>query len=308
MLSDDDKKRIGGSDVAPILGLSEHAGPVDVWRRVVLGESTPENAAMRRGVLMEPVIREMVRAEHGLRLLGPRRLRDPKRPWVRCSLDDTSDEKDAEIPVELKSVSARAAYKLGEAEDDIPHAWALQVQMYLAESHAPRGRLFALIGVDDLRQYVIRADPELQAWIFEALERFWADHVLTKTPPPPDSSESYARYLTDRFPQPNGEILRATPEVDAWVRELRAADAEKAACKARCEEAKNRLKGYIGEARGVEGDGYRVLWSHVRGREAVDYPALLKHAGISDEEIARFTTRRAGYRAFRGSWKAADDE
>lgn len=302
-LSEDDVRRIGGSDVAPILGLSEHAGAIDVWRRIVLGERTEENAAMRRGILMEPVIREMVRAEYGLRLLGPRRLRDPKRPYVRCSLDDASDEADTEVPVEYKSVSARAAYKLGDGEDDVPQSWLCQVQFYLAETGAPRARLFALVGVDDLREYVIKADAELQGILFEQVDRFYTDFVKTKTPPPPDASAGYSEYLTARYPSSGAALVRATPEAEAWVQTLRAAEQEMAKQKALADAAKNALKAAIGEAKGLEGDGWRVNWGTVKGRETTDWKSVCAEAHVPAELVAKHTQRRAGYRAWRASWK-----
>jgi putative phage-type endonuclease len=308
-LTDEEKRMIGGSDAPALAGLHPNKRPIDVWRRIHLGEVEPENAAMRRGTLMEPVIREMARQDFGLELLGPRKLRDPKRPYVRASLDDVSRE-EIEVPVEFKSVSPWAAAEFGPSgSDQIPQWHLCQVQFYLAESGAPRARLVALVGVDDLREYTVHADAELQGMLFELVDRFHRDHVLTGTPPPADGSESFSRYVSAKYPTPTGDVVPASPEAEQWAKEYRASTAVAAVACERREKAKTELKQLIGDNRGLLfADGTKVLWSHVKGRESTDWTAVAAEAGITREQIARHTTRKAGYRVFRPSWKDSDNE
>lgn len=302
-LSEAELRMLGGSDAAAVAGVHPNKTPLDVFRRVVLGHVEPETAVMRRGNLMEPVIREMARVELGLDLLGPRRLRDPKRDFLRASLDDVAKGADSEEVVEYKSVSPWAADSYGTDGDAVPQHHLCQVQFYMGMSGLPRARLIALIGVDDLRQFTLTADAELQGMLFEAVEKFHRDHVLTGRPPPLDGSESCSEWLTSRFPKPKLPAVQATPEAEQWVREYRTALAEAEAAQARRDRAKNALKEFIGEASGASGDGWKIAWSYVNGRKSVDWAAVAAEAGVSREVIEKHTTAKAGYRAFRPSWR-----
>lgn len=309
-LTDEEKKLIGGSDVAALAELSPYKKPIDVFRRIKLGEEdAAQSTAARRGTLMEPVIRELVRQDFGLTLLGPRKLRDPKRPYVRVSLDDVSKEGDVEVVNEFKSVSPYAAGDYGPSESDVFPEWHLcQLQFYLAETGAPRGRLSALIGVDDLRQYIIKADVDLQGMLFEVVDRFHRDHILTGKPPAVDGSKSFSNYLAKRFPKPKGDMVQAPPEAEELAREFRAASTASDAAKERRDRAKNRLKEIIGENRGLTfANGDRITWGHVNGKPKLDLDALCKKYSITKEALAAHTARGAGHRAFRPSWKEDDD-
>lgn len=310
MLAGEELLLPGGSDAAAIAGVHPNKSPLDVYRRVVLGEDSADSAILRRGRLMEPVIREMAREDYGLRLLGPEKLRlRLGRIDARANLDDRHQGGEGEEVVEFKSVSPFAADGYGEpGTDAVPTAHLCQVQWYLAAKRAPRARLYALIGLDDLREYRIAADLEVQSMLLESVERFWVDHVLPKRPPPIDGSTSCAEWLSERYPEAKGELFQATPEVESWVKEYRAATAQAEAAQERRDLAKNRLKEFIGEARGVVGAGWKINWSNVKGRETTDWAAVAAEAGVSAELIRKHTSRKAGYRAFKASFQGAENE
>lgn len=291
MLTDTEKRLIGGSDAAAVAGISSYKTPLDVFRRIRDGHEEPETAPMRRGVLMEPVIREMARVELGLHLLGGAKFRHGSEPW-RASLDDQAL---GEV-IEFKSVSTWAAGGWGEeGTDQVPAEYLAQAQWYCSLSTLPVARIVALIGVDDLRQYVIESDMEFQEMLHEAARRFWKDYILTDTPPPVDASESCADWLKAKHPASNGVILPATKDAEFWVERLAEAKSGIKELEGQEKAARNQLLALIGDADGVEG---LASYKTSKGRASVDWEAVCFEAKIKKELIER-NTRRTPFRTLR---------
>lgn len=303
-LTEADLRLIGGSDVAAIVGVDPYKTSLDVFLRIVEGRQQEDTKPLRRGRLMEPVIREMAREEYGLTLLGPRSLR---RDFWRVTLDDVARDGDGEEIQEFKSVSPWAAGDYEEGVDALPQQHLCQVQFYMLKTGIPRARITALIGVDDLRSYRVTADAELQGMLVEAVERFHVDHILAKTPPALDGSEAWSTYLGQRYPRDTGATVAATPEAERWVTEYRMACADAEVAGERRDEAKNRLKEFLGEAKRLQGDGWHITWGRVRGREKTDWQAVCAAAGVPDALVKQHTARGAGHRQFRPSWAKEQD-
>jgi predicted phage-related endonuclease len=289
---------VGGSDVSAILGMNPYRGPIDVWRRC-MGEAVepPNPKILRRGQLMEPVIRAMASEEYDLHLMGPKSLRDPTRPYLRVSLDDVNlvNELEREV-VEFKSVSewSRPAYYAGK----YPAHHEIQCQVYMAALGAPRARLIALVGLDDLRQFIIEGDAELQTMLLESVDRFWRDYVVT--------TSTYGDYLTSRFPKSNGTMLAADDEALTWAMKLQHAKQDVKEVEAREQEARNWLQQRIGGNDGIQGDGWKVTFKSTKGRPTVDWKALAFEEQIAPEKIAAFTKTNP-YRVMKLSFKGADN-
>lgn len=298
-LTPEELKLIGGSDAAAIVGVSPYASAHDVYARIVEGAVTEETRPMRRGTLLEPVIRSMAAEELGMKFLGPRKLRF--KGWGRASLDDVALVDGAEEVAEFKSVGPFADGEYGEpGTDAIPPQHVCQVQVYMAATGMPRANLVALFGTDDLRQYVVPADAELQGMLFEAMERFWVDNVLTRTPPLVDGSSSCAEALARRFPKVTAPLLPADKDAETWAQILREARAAKDAAESAEKNARNHLLERIGDAEGIEGAGWRITYKETKGKPSVDWQALCFEAKVPPELVKKFT-KRTPYRVFRPS-------
>src|SRR6185295_2825821 len=125
--------------------------------------------------------------------------------------------------------------------DEVPMQHIAQCQAYLHGLRAPRARLVALIGLDDLREYVLRADLEFQSMLLEAAERFWVDNVVPRRPPPVDGTESCSAWLAERFPRNTGSVRTASPQDEVWMARLHFARMEKEAAEEKEREARNQL-------------------------------------------------------------------
>jgi predicted phage-related endonuclease len=292
---------LGGSDLSALLGLNPYRSAFDIYRRVVEGVETPDGPLLRRGRLMEPVIRCLATEDLGLKLLGPRKVKDEARPWLRLSLDDVAlAAGGVEQPVEFKSVAFHAASEYGESgTDEVPLPHLLQCQAYIHGLRAPSARLVALIGLDDLREYILRADLELQSMLLEAAERFWVDHVLPKRPPPLDGTEACSTWLAGRFPRNTGTTVPARPEDEHWAHQLAVARVAKDAAEEMERQARNQLVAAIGDADGMASpNGWRISHKLVKGRAKTDWEAVAREANVPPSLIERHTTIGAGYRRF----------
>lgn len=298
---------IGGSDAAAIAGVSRYRAPIDVYRRIVEHAEAPQTKAMERGTLLEPVIREMYRRETHAELLGPRSLRSEKFPFARASLDDVARFGGEERVAEFKSASLRTISTYGTEADGVPEEYLCQVNWYMAMAQLPVADLAVLLAGDELRVYTIEADAEVQGMLFDAAARFWTDHVLTRTPPPPDDSEPYARYLAARFPHSKGNMLTADAEAERWAQQLLSARRAAAAAENAEREARNHLVALIGEADGIEGANWRVTYRSNKGRATVDWQAVAFEAKVPKTLVEQYTTRKP-FRRFCVSGEGVADE
>lgn len=294
---------IGGTDVPKILGIAPYGGPVDAWRRIVEGWSPELNAAMRRGMRLEPVARAIYVDETAATLEPhPGYLRSKRHEFMGASVDDMATRDGERLVVEYKTAGLRAMRDWGEAgSEDVPDHYRVQVAWYLACTGREAADLAALIAGDDFRVYRIQRDLDLESMLLEACERFWVDHVLPQKPPPPDASEGYSGFLASRYPKSNGTMALATPELESLARRLRAAKAAKEAAEDAEREARNHLVAAIGETDGIQGEGWRVTYKLSKGRAVTDWQAVCAEAGVAAELVAKHTNRNP-YRVFRATF------
>ena len=205
---------IGGSDLAAILGLSKWKTPLQVWqekRGEVAG--TPDNDAMRWGRYLEPVVRQAYADQMGVEVrVPPAMIRHPRHEWMIANVDGVTDE-----PRLFEAKTARTADGWGEpGTDEIPQAYLLQVQHYMAVTAIPVADVAVLIGGSDFRVYPISADAELQDMLIDAEREFWRSVQAGEPPEPVSYADVIARYghssRTDRV-MADAEVLAALQQL-----------------------------------------------------------------------------------------------
>jgi len=171
---------IGGSDVAPILGMSKWKSALDVYldKRGEASEQ-PDNESMLWGRALEPVIRQQYAERTGRVVRVPEAaVVHSMHTFARANLDGVTD--DGRL-VEIKT--ARTAQDWGDpGTDEVPDAYALQVQHYLLVTGLAVADVAVLIGGSDFRLYEVHADTELQNMLIEREAAFW-DCVQRGEPP-----------------------------------------------------------------------------------------------------------------------------
>ena len=192
---------IGGSDVAAILGMDPHRGPLHVWlektgQAPVRRDARLERAA-RRGHALEGLTSEFFAEESGLTVLDS--------PGTLQHIDHThwianpdrlvvAPDRDELGVLECKTRTWRSARIEGWSGDQAPDRPAIQAHWYLTVSGYRFGYLAGLID-DELEWFRLERDDELCQILADAVDRFWRDHVLAGVPPEADGSRATAELL-----------------------------------------------------------------------------------------------------------------
>jgi len=239
------RRGIGGSDVAAILGLSSWRTPLDVYldktgQRV---DHDTDNPAMYWGRTLEPVIRQHYADTTGRNVIHPNGiLTHPKHDFMLANVDGLTE--DGRV---FEAKTARTAQGWGEqGSDEVPDAYALQVQHYMAVTGLPVADIAVLIGGSDFRVYHVEADPDLQADMIQEESEFW-QHVIEQRPPEP---VSFAEVVQRWGKSGRAGNVIATPDTEAaWKKlvKLRADSKINA-------EFEDELKAVICKALGDQGD------------------------------------------------------
>lgn len=277
------RRGVGGSDVAAILGLSPYRTPLDVFRdkRGDLVDQ-PENAPMRWGNLLEPVVRQEYSDVTGREVLMPdRMLAHGTHEFMLANLDGyTADGRVVEIK------TARTGNDWGEpGTDEIPQAYLFQVQHYMAVTGFAVADVAVLIGGSDFRLYEVEADPELHEMLIDAEAAFWRRVVENDPPEPVTYADAIARW--GRVSNP---ALTAVADRDAIhaVEQLRLHKTQIKDVSAIIEDHTATIMKALGEAETLLDDGGNVLatWKLAKAPERFDAKALkVEHPEIYEKFV-----------------------
>lgn len=256
---------ITATDVAAICGLHPHRSAIDVWLAKT-GQSPPVEDTERSkwGDILEPVVRADYEARHGVRVDVPGTLTDGERAWMMATPDGLVHQRgaaEADRGLEIKTHTFRIAHLYGDPMTDQIPLWELVQCMWgMAVTDLERWDLVAFIDNQPL-DFIVDRDDEAIGTLIEKAERFWVDCVKGGAPPAPDGSESYDRWLLNRWPSNPANLIDigeddATFTLVDRARELRAAAAD---LEREHQEIRQKLMLKIGDAEGL-------TWKDAKGR------------------------------------------
>lgn len=196
------KKFIGSSDSAAIVGLNPWATAYDVWAsKTGRVENFAGNAATEAGDRLEDAV-----VNWGLDQIKPIESRRAPAAMLQgvmgANLDaDALTARWGKVIVEGKTAGITSPLQFDQWGDEwtaaVPDHYQVQVQHQLAVA-GPDYQLAFLAALLGSRGFVLYAIPRDQAAIdalIEACESFWANHVLTDTPPDASPSMEVAKRL-----------------------------------------------------------------------------------------------------------------
>lgn len=324
-LSLEDQARLGGSDMAGLLGLSQWSTPLTIYARVVAAlEGRPfkdeDSGPKRRGRHLEQAVLRLYAEETGASLVDVSRLSLSAKPHLRASLDAIAKRSGIRV-VEAKTAGMSEARQWGEAgTDSIPQAYLFQCTWYVGMALAakavdtPEADVAALVA-GDLRVYHVGFDAELFAMLEEAAERFWVDHVLPRRPPPVTEPIRDVEAVGSLYPRHAGDARQwdslSTPEQVA-VRECLQARAERKRAEVLEKAWESRLKLALGTVPRVDGlppdtGATALTWRQNKPGKVTDWEMALKtmrdRGDVSpmayDALVKEFTTTKDGARPLR---------
>jgi hypothetical protein len=320
MLSLEDAAKLGGSDLAALLGRSPWGTPFTLYARIVSaleGRAVPheDSAPKRRGRVLEKAVLNLYAEETGARLLPGPKLTHPRLQYVRASLDALADENGVQV-VDAKTGGLSEVRKWGEAgTDEVPEYILYQMTWYgglagLADVVQRRDSVVAALVGGDLRVYHVPWDGELFGMLEQAVERFWVDHVLPRKPPPmtdplvelPSIGALYPRHAGDAR-----EWSSLSPEDEDWFRRWLFYRGERKKVEALQKEAEARVRMLLGTTPELsnipeELGGGRIDYRQNKPRKVTDWNAVADELGnhVSAETyleaMKKHTTTKDGAR------------
>lgn len=259
------KTGIGGSEIAAILGESRFATPFDVWLSKTQGWQIAETEDMRRGSFLEDGIARWYADRFGVVGLLDEHgtLRHQTRPVALCTPDRIVGGVARRL-VSIKSPRRGGGLWGDPGTDNVPGEYLLQLQWEhaICSSHgalADEMHLAALID-GDLAVYITRADRELQTWLLDSAEEWWARHVIKGEQPSLDGSSQAREWLKRKFPLNEQPVRPATAWEDLRMLTLRDAEREAERWETEAETVRNELKSTMGDASGITGPAGIITW------------------------------------------------
>jgi predicted phage-related endonuclease len=302
------KGGIGGTDISAILGLNPWRNAIDVYLAKLGLAQQPETQAMRLGNRLEPVI-----ADEYADLTGSTLVRGAEiaqlfpgvaNVWRGHTVIEHREHRfligtpdaivlDAERGLEIKNAGFQGREWGRPGTDEIPHHYLLQCAWYMALTGLSHWDVAVLFSGNRMEIYTVRRNTELESALLKVGVDFWQRHVLTQTPPPVDSSKSYAQYLAKKFHDGTEQVVTATPEVEHWAARLRDVQAQIERHQQEEQLARNHLMNLVGHNKGMKGAFGKATWVRPRHQAATDWEALARSFNPTPEQIERFTTEKS---------------
>ena len=289
------KKGIGGSDLAPILGISPYSTALDIYNEklsLVTKEKT-ESTAMMLGNILEPVIRDMYVKVTGEEMEKHDQI--IRKDFMIGSLDGLT--KSGKV-LEIKT--ARNDKGWGEeGTDEIPIHYATQVQHYLMVTGAEVADVAVLIAGSDFRIYTVHANKKLQELIFKKEKEFW-EMVQNKTPPEPQNIND----LSILYPHSSLESIEVTPYMRDKIGLLSHLIKEYKDLDVRIECLKFEIKSFMKDKECILHAGSPIVtYKSTKGRSATKWENVARALEVNHgEEVKKLiqenTEESKGYRRF----------
>jgi len=291
---------LGGSDAAAILGLDPFRSAMSVWISKCRPELLePEDAQwLSIGTKIEPVIDSLYQEATQTITVKPEDIiRHPLYPEIAGTPDRLSIDKVVELKNETQYMDRYGDF----GTDAVPDHVLAQVAVYMSITGKNSADVAVLHAGSRFGVYTIRRDMQLEKEIIDRLRSWWADYVLTKREPPIDASEDWAQYIEKLHPQNRGEIIEATPEIEATAGDLRSIRETIKDRQSKEALLENIIKEFVGENDGVEGDFGHITWrkSKDQKQDVTDWKKVIDEiCGIGEidpyrvREIVDLNTQR----------------
>lgn len=254
------KNGIGGSDVSAIAGLNKWKSPVGVYLEKI-GASPDEEIAGEAaywGNVMEDIVAQEFSIRTGLKVRRRNAiLKHPNHPFMLANVDRLIVGKREGL--ECKTASE---YLKGDWDgEEIPAAYLLQIQHYMAVTGYEAWHIAVLIGGNKFVYKRIERDDEIINYLITIEKDFWENHVLKEIPPAFDGSDASVDLLKALYPesQPETEILLPA-DSETFIEALDEINKELKAIEKQKKEYENQLKAMLKDKEvGLIGDR-KVTW------------------------------------------------
>ena len=276
---------LGGSDAAAIMGKSPWKSRLALWAEKT-GEMPPAdlsgNWRVYWGTKLEDVVADWFCEVTGKRVRRRGMMRSCEHPWMLASLDREIIGEKAGLEIKTADVSQKKFWQEGE----VPDAYYLQVQWYMAVTGFDRWYMAVLIGGNDARWCVVERNQAQIDELIRAGADFW-QMVQDKVAPEPDGSDSSKEALDAQYPGGKAEVLELVEDeavqAMAAYQMLKKQEDE---LKVQVDTVKQRIMEMMGNTEEVRISGVKVTWKTTAGRTSFDAQKFKKdHKDLYDKYV-----------------------
>lgn len=254
------RQGIGGSDVSAIAGLNKWKSPVGVYLDKV-GQSPLKDTAGEAaywGNVMEGIVAQEFSIRTGLKVRRRNAiLKHPEHEFMFANVDRLIIGKREGL--ECKTASE---YLKNEWEDDeIPAAYLLQIQHYMAVTGYKAWHIAVLIGGNKFIHKRIERDEELISYLIQIEKDFWENHVLKEIPPAFDGSDASVDLLKALYPEsdPASEI-NLPKDVETLIEALEVIKSDIKESETQKKEYENQIKALMGASEKAFAGTRKITW------------------------------------------------
>jgi putative phage-type endonuclease len=283
------RRLITATDLPAILGIDPWRSEGDVARAKLEGAEPEPTIPMRVGSTLEPLIAALWSERTGEPVERWGELvTHPELPWAGA----TPDYRAGDVLVECKWSATPSRWR-----DGLPQEYECQVRWQLGVTGLRRASVAALVG-RDLSIYDVEHDEDQWRALVRIAEDF--RRRLEAGGPFAETRESIARAY------PRGEDIELVADRDLAdaVRALLDVRSQIERLKESADRLETTIKGRMGPASRLVGEGFVVTWRNVRDSEITDWravaTALLRSLPEQEraELIRQHTTTKPGVRRF----------
>ena len=281
------RSSVGASEVASVMGLSQWATPLDVYKSKHGVDRPFDPLIALLGHEAERTLSRWLVELSGLNPdLSPGFMaRSVEHPFIHA----TPDRMWGDIPVQIKTAHEFTSHKWDEG---IPTEYRVQVQTEMLVLGAPRALLVVQIGARDVRAiWESRDDRFILEHLIPTVMEFWG-RVEAHEPPPP----STVAEIAEAYPSEAIEVELSDEAFDVLERitvlnsDIQAQEAERDALKVA-------LAGYVETADTLFHGGQKVAtWKSQKGRAGFDQKRFRED---HPELAAEYVTQGAPFKVLR---------
>jgi len=265
------RRGIGGSDAPIVLGLSRYKSPVGLWLEKtgqIIQEEAGEYAYW--GQQLEDIVAREFMLRTGMRVRQDNKMRSSiEHSFMIANLDRIIVGKHEGL--ECKTTSA---YRKDDWEDDnIPDAYYVQCQHYMAVTGYKTWHIACLIGGNTFVHKAIARDDEFITRLIEVEREFW-EHVVNNTMPAIDGSDACNDALKSLYPASNGKVVALPALAESYINQYESAKRDEDAVIKRKKAAQQLLEEMLGENEIGQINGRIVSWKTIKAAERIDSKTL----------------------------------
>lgn len=291
---------VSASEVAAVVGLSPYEGPWGVWAKKKGHMIVEMNDAMLLGHLMEEPIAQMyARQNPGVTMRLSDTLTHPTERWAMATPDRIVTAPDGtKYLLECKTGGPQAAKDWGDADDEIPPQYFVQVQWQLYVTGLTRCDVAGYIA-GAMRYHEIPRHDAIIASLVTRCREFYDRYIAGDEEPAIDFRESTTDALSAMYPSARTPLRDATEEESSLVTEYLAAHHRLSLAEQEKERLANAIRSAIGDAEGFRAAVAKATWKTPEGG-MVKWKAVAEAMKADAALIAAHTTpygRRLDVRA-----------